>query len=73
MDTGKAKPLRVALTKITSDGAESVEGEPGGPITPVIGSKPDKKTQNIPLMDLIAQLNFRKRPKQRQETSEPER
>lgn len=43
------------------DGAGQVEGEPGAPISPLIGAPPDKKTQNIPLMELIAQLNFRKK------------
>lgn len=43
------------------DGAGQVEGEPGAPISPLIGAPPDKKTQSIPLMELIAQLNFRKK------------
>lgn len=61
MDTGKAKPIRVSLTRIMEDGAGQVEGEPGAPISPLIGAAPDKKTQNIPLMELISMINFRKR------------
>lgn len=61
MDTGKAKPLRVALTRDMPTGEGALEGEPGGPLTPIIGLTPNKKTQNVPLLEIIAQLNFRNR------------
>lgn len=35
----------------------------GGPRVPKIGAKPDKATQDIPLLDLIARINFRRKVK----------
>lgn len=59
MDTGKPKPIRVGLR---TEGAlmHEVSTDEGAPLVPVIGGKPDRKTQNIPLLDLLARINLRK-------------
>ncbi|MFZ5535004.1 MAG: hypothetical protein ACOY3M_02510 [Patescibacteria group bacterium] len=58
MDIGKPKRVRVAL-RTEGEAMHEVTTEEGAPLVPVIGGKPDKKTQNIPLLDLIAKINFR--------------
>lgn len=62
MDTGKPKPIRVGLR---TEGAEmhEVATEEGAPLVPVIGGKPDRKTQNIPLIDVLALINRRRAPR----------
>lgn len=59
MDTGKPKPIRVGLR---TEGASmhEVTTEKGAPRVPVIGGKPDRKTQSVPLLEILAQINLRK-------------
>ncbi len=61
MDTGKPKRLRVALTKEMAGEVTHETGSNGGPTLPTIGAKPDVLTQNITLMELLSQLNFRRK------------
>lgn len=43
------------------DAMHEVATEAGAPLVPVIGAKPDRKTQNVPLIQILSQINFRKR------------
>ncbi len=54
----KAKRVLVAARTEGADMHE-VTTTVGAPRIPKIGEKPDIATQNIPLLDLIARINFR--------------
>lgn len=57
------RPEEKLLVSAFTRGADmhEVTSQEGGPMAPIIGGKPDKATQNIPLLELIARLNFRKK------------
>lgn len=53
--------LRVGLAKTGKRGElKQVPSEFGGPTPLTIGATPDKATQNITLLDLLAKINKRK-------------
>lgn len=63
MDIGK--PKRIVISAATEgEDMHQVTTEKGAPRVPKIGGKPDKKTQNIPLMEILSQINFRRKPKE---------
>jgi hypothetical protein len=57
MEQQKGTPLQIAATIIRRGEKKHLPGVPGGPNVPVIGGIPDRKTQNIPLMDILTSLN----------------
>lgn len=60
MDTDKPKPIRVGL-RTEGESMHEVTTEASAPRVPVIGGKPDKKTQNVPLLQILAEINFRRK------------
>lgn len=59
MDT-QQKEKRVLVAALTvGPGMHEVTTTVGGPRIPKIGEVPDKATQDIPLLDIIARINFR--------------
>jgi hypothetical protein len=64
METGKSGSIRVGGASEMGTGNRKrirrERGVNGGPVVPGIGEKPDKATQDRPLMEIIANLNFHK-------------